>query len=84
MVSTDQRARNFFIPGYIFPGQCTLKLITLTLWRARGAQYALPLFIVLFPHKVEPGVFWTTPQVFEGVENWYTYYQGGWGGGCVS
>ena len=45
MVSSYQRARNCFVPVYVFPRQCTLKLITLTLRRPRhacGAQQALP------------------------------------------
>ena len=38
-MSTDQRARNFFVLVYI-SGQCTLKLIPLTLWRLRHAVSA--------------------------------------------
>ena len=39
-MSTDQRAQNFFVLVYI-SGQCTLKLITLTLRRLRRARNIL-------------------------------------------
>ena len=41
MVSTDQRARNFFVQVYVLPSQCTLKLITLTLRRTVSAPYVV-------------------------------------------